>query len=247
MGFRVKVGSLAFALAVTGGIAFSPAISPVGATVTHVGDCTDGSRALGTITPGLLPTKGVNTISLKALQADHDDNGVGDGLTKFGSCTFDGGPGSGTHQIAAGGFSSKVVGTTSCTPGLAADPSDVISSGKGAWKFTDSTVTDFYVSITGFKSGSSNVVQSHGIVTKGNGLGSFLTAENAFLPVVKAKAGNPLIIYSTSDGKTNLALDLSSQCAGGSTGVPLKTILVSAGGSSGANAPSFDIGTVTLS
>jgi hypothetical protein len=242
MRVRGKVAAFAGALALVSGLVVTSL--PASATVTHVGDCAGGSRAIGKILPGLTKAKVSNTITVKGIPSDANGDGVSDGPTSFGSCTFTGGPGAGTHAVS--GFSAKVVGTTSCTPGLASSTSDVIPSGKITWKFTDTTQTAVYGSITGFKPSTTNVVQIHGIVTKGNGLGSFLTAENAFLPVVKVKFPGALNLWN--DGvKTEYDLDVSSECAGGTAGVPLTQILVSTGGASGAAAPSFDLGSVALS
>ena len=244
-----KVAAAMGVLALVSGLAVTSI--PASATVTHVGDCSGGSRALGKLTPGLLPAKSNNTITVKGIQSDANGDGISDGLTSFGTCTFVGGPGAGTHTIT--GFTAKIVGTVACTPGLASDPSDTIPSGKLQWKFLDGGLvsqTQVYASIEGFKPSTTNVVQLHGIVTKGNGLGAFVTAENSFLPVVKAKhysASDPLSIW-TDGVKTQYDLDFSSDCAsGGTAGIPLTQILVSTGGVSGANAPSFDIGTVALS
>ncbi len=270
MRIHSRIAAALGAVALVGG--FAAVAVPAQATVAHAGDCAAGARAITKISPGLLPAPAsgpspTNTISGKGLDADPAGSKTAP-IANEGSCTFaTGSANAGTHTVSKWGV--KLVGSSACAssgPPAPPDPATLPPTGKIQWSFTDSTPsTQAYITLTGFVTGSSNKVNTFGIVSKGAAVGSFVTGQSAFLPVAKAKANDALTIYSDTNngGKDIYDLDTGDACLDptGHAGVPITQVLTMSGDSfAGTNActgtplsggsscsTSFDVGSVSLS
>lgn len=174
MNFKASLTTFAAATLALSGMAIVNAPESEAAP-TVVATCS-GMRGLAKITPGLSNVNQAASISTK--------NVLNTGGT-VGSCTYNH-PllGTGTKQMTK--WSSK---TSSPVADCIADsdPTEYPSSGKSSTAFSDGSKSDAYVAGQGTKAGTSAVQILSGIVTKGSGVGAFLSQEIWVAPVVKDK------------------------------------------------------------